>query len=281
MQKLALPPLALFLALTQTPFARAQLTVLPPSSLYDGIGVQPIGGNQGAAHWENASTLGAYRNATGNPLGLTWQTTMHSDFASGLDNLENNAGTLRAIFLGASNSSGNDFGYTLSGAPEGPDSFTLMSGLGATNLPSPAAFGNFADFSFSIGEPVQSFDFWLNCDDGVYSSFQPAASGAVKWASTPLYVSTWLQSLNGGLGAYADVATFLLCIEETNTNPAPGAPADEFVFALQVYVAEGGPLTPVPEPATYGLLGTLGLLGLAFHRRRCASRRALLARAIL
>jgi hypothetical protein len=39
------------------------------------------------------------------------------------------------------------------------------------------------------------------------------------------------------------------------------------MFALQFFGPDGKPFTPVPEPATYGLIGAAALLGLVAARR--------------
>ncbi len=259
-------------ALAQAPFAFAQLAPLPPSSLLDGIFVQPIGSNQGAAHWENPACIGAYLNATHNPLGLSWQTTMHSDFAQALNNLEDHGGLLRAIFLGTAHSHGEDFGYSRSGAPHASDSYTLIENLSAPSPTNLAAFGNFADIEFTIPDSISSFDFWLNRADGAYTFLQPGLgsplpAGNLRWSAAPIYASTWVQSLNGGLGGHTDVATHLVTIDA-----GPGSSSDAFVMALQVHPSSGGPLTPVPEPSTYGLFSAVAVLGLALRRRFRADR---------
>ncbi len=193
-------------------------------------------------------------------------------------------GTLRAIFLGESAGWLNDFGYTRSGNYTS-GAYTVFSDIQAVT-PANINFGDHVDINFGVGDDVSVFDFWLNgvgamgSDNsaglgtgagGVYTAFHPTNStpyfaGQVKWAFPPLAVNTWVQALNSGAGGYADVYTYLLGWEDTRLNQDDGDNND-FMIALQFYRADGTPFTPVPEPATYGAIGALALVGLIVRRR--------------
>jgi len=265
--------------------AFAQLAMLPPPSSSDGASVSGIGVNAGATHWENTSTLGHYRIASDVdvplPSGLTWASSAPSVIATNLATIGAQGGTVRSIFTGESAGWLNDFGYSRSGLPTGPESFTVFSDIQALP-PATVAFGDHVDISFIPGDPTASFDFWLNASDsfdasnptptangGVYTVLHPTVPGHVRFAQSPLLVSTWVPATM----SYQNVATYLISIEDWRLNGSqPDTDTTDFIFALQFFDNTGTPIgeTPVPEPSTYGLMGAVGLLGIAAWRRKKA-----------
>jgi len=276
--------------------AFAQLNPLPPPSLVDGIPVQSEGVNGGVTHWDNPSTLGGYKvvstssgdapitSPTYNPAGLTFASTIPSVVTSIMNAINTNAGVVRTIFVGESAGWQNDLGYTYSGNPQGPGSFTTFPNIQVNPTPATVAFGDFFDVPLAIGR-ASTFDLWLNGvgdfgttnptpptqNGGVYTAFHPSNSapfigaGNVMWAQSPLMVSTFVPALGG----YQDVATYLLTFEDWRLDRGSDRDYSDAVVALQFFNSAGIPFgpTPVPEPSTYGLFAAIGAIGLIALRR--------------
>lgn len=275
--------------------AFAQLSPLPPSSILDGVVVNNIGVNAGAANWEDPTDLKAYKfesddnlgvpnpGTPDNVLGLMWGSS--SLMALDLRNKVNaEGGTIRAIFLGESAGWLNDFGYTRSGNPAGAGSYSVFNDIQSVS-PANIFFGQYIDIKFAIGGAA-NFDFWLNGSNsfnttntafggGVYTAFNPSnsvpynAPGNVSWTIKPILVNTYINATIG----YAEVPTFLVGFEDL--NPSNGwfdNDQNDFMFAVQFLKSDGTPFTPVPEPSTYGLIGAVALLGLVAHRRLKAKK---------
>lgn len=281
---------------------RGQLATLPPSSSTDGIPVLGLGINAGSSHWESASTLGAYRFASDdtlatpnmgspdNALGLSWAPIPPPSFTSAMQDLNRRGGTLRMIFLGESASWLNDFGYTYSGDPSGPNSFTAFRNISAVSPGNTISFGDHLDLPLLHGD-AETLDFWFNAVGaqgpttpaatnfgGVYTVLHPANStpalpiSASAWAQRSLLVNTWIPALRN----YVDVPTFLVGLEDWRTDRGSDMDNNDFLFAFQVFAVSGGSegleipslSSPVPEPSTYGILGACGLMGLAIWRQR-------------
>lgn len=275
--------------------AQAQLATIPPPSSTDGVPVQNIGVNAGATHWDNPSTLGAYKlsgdtfqdpiapGTADSHLGLVWAKGVNSAAMSNKAAINAGGGTIRAIALvGESAGWQNDFGYTYSGNPAGPGSFSVLNNIQTTGPSPTASYGQYVDVLLERGEAA-TFDFWLNGSDsftaanppgpttngGVYSIFNQASSlpflegGNALWAQSAILVNTWVPAL----GAYADVATYLVTIEDWRLDRGADRDYSDLRIALQFYNANGLPFGPVPEPSTYGLIGASALLGLVAYRR--------------
>lgn len=279
--------------------AFAQLSPLPPSSTTDGVSVKSIGLNAGATHWESASTLGAYRFASDgtltdpntqspdNALGLNWASNVNLSAFTILNTINAQGGTVRAIFTGESAGWLNAFGYTYSGNPQGPDSFTVLKNIQSVPPTANTFFGDYVDINLAPGA-ASTFDFWLdgvgsNGPDvvasntefgGVYTAIRASnstpylLSGNVRWAQSPLMVNTWVPAL----GAYANVGTYLVSVEDWRLDRGTDGDYNDFMFALQFFSKDGTPFTPVPEPSTYGLIGAVALLGLVARRRFVAKK---------
>jgi hypothetical protein len=278
----------------------AQLSSLPPPSTSDGVSVEAIGPNAGATHWENPSTLAAYRVASdatsgptpGNPdsvLGLNWGAMAPGQVWAIMNSINTSGGTIRGIFTGETAGWYNDFGYTYDGSPLAPgsESYTVFSN---TQFVGPATinFGDHIDVSLVAGE-ASSFDFWLNATDsfnstnptppttngGVYTAFRPnnsspwIAPGNVRWTQSALMVNTWIESTS----SYQDVATYLVAFEDWRLDRGADNDYSDFILAVQFFDTNGNPFgdNPVPEPSTYGLMGAIGLLGLVAWKRRKAA----------
>jgi hypothetical protein len=280
-------------ALTGSAFA--QLSTLPPMSTTDGVAVQPIGLNAGPTHWENPATLGAFKFASDDnfaapdPVSLGWTIAPPGSIMSHINSIDADGGTIRAIFTGESAGWLNDFGYTYDGNPaSATQSFTVFKDIQAANTGNGSVninFGDYIDVGFLQSDSAANFDFWLNGVGefglntptptqlgGVYTAIHPTNStpyvaGQVLWAPSPIFVNTWVQALNGGLGGYTDVATYLVGFDDWRLDRGSDADDNDFMFALQFYRADGTPFTPIPEPSTYGLIGAVALVGLIARRR--------------
>jgi hypothetical protein len=272
--------------------AFAQLSVLPPPSSADGTLLQSAGVNAGATHWGNPSNLGAYQidsstsgkavitSPTYNPSGLTFAPTVPTAVTSIINSLNVTGGTVRAIFVGESAGWKNDFGYTYTGNPAGPGSFTVLQNDQVNPAPANVAFGDHIDVLLGKGQ-ASSFDLWLNgVGDGgsapsqyggVYTAFNPAnsmpyvQSGNVLWAQSALSVSTFVPAL----GTYANVSTYLVGFEDWRLDRGSDQDFSDLVLAVQFFDVNGQALTDpaVPEPSTYGLIGAAALLGMIVIRR--------------
>jgi hypothetical protein len=282
--------------------AFAQLYPLPPSSVTDGIPVRAKGINGGITHWDDPSGLAAYRFASdgnlgipnmGSPdnvLGLRWAASAPASFVA--TRTDPDSTTFRAIFLGESAGWQNDFGYTFSGDPQGPDSFSVFRNISAVDPGSTLNFGDHVDIHLLPGEN-ETFDFWFNAVGdfgtsnptpptqfgGVYTVFNPEnstpyiAPGNVRWAQSPLMVSTWIPAFQ----SYVDYPTYLVGIEDWRLDRGADNDGNDFVFAIQVFQSSGGSLGagapppvgvgPIPESMTLGVAG--GSLLAALASRRC------------
>jgi len=271
--------------------AQAQLSTNPPSSSTDGVVVSHLTGlnpNLGLTHWENTSTLAGYKyigdltsihiGTPDNKLGLNWGLS-NSNVSAALAKLNLKGGSVRVIFTGEDAGWTDSLGYTYTGnATSTGSSFTLFDSI-QSNGPSTINtwFGDSADISLNIGA-ASTFDFWYSAAGtdgsgpypspspygGVYSMFNSPSN--VRFADSPLWVNTWISATS----SYENVATYLVSFEDWNVKNVPNSSLIDYsdaMFALQFFGPDGKPFTPVPEPATYGLIGAAALLGLVAVRR--------------
>jgi hypothetical protein len=245
---------------------RAQLTPPPPSSLLDGILIST--GAINLPSWQS-SVLANYQLTPGNPFqtpsagstdiyGNVWTSA-----APDKNVLNQQAGTLRLVFLGTATKWDGAIGYTYSGSPAAPGTYSLAQ------LADTLSFGNCADINLGVGEPA-SFDLWLSGGDNTFCLFQPgnslptSSNGSVLWTRDPLLVSTYSASDQ----TFENVATWIASVSEQPANPAN--PPLDYRVAVQFFYSEGHFVDPVPEPSTYGLASALVLGALVLRRCRRA-----------
>ena len=201
-------------------------------------------------------------------------------------------GTVKAIFLGETAASLNDFGY-IRYNPATPD-FTNPANYVALstdidNNTNGLASGYETLVHYNGGTKV---DFWLNNpapfnpgQGGAYFSFILDGSTTtsfttpndltlhIKYATYNVLTEYW----NGSAFVQGLVPTLVVAFEDLSALPGSGnnapTPADgdytDFIFAFQFL-----PNQAVPEPSTYGLMGAAALLGLVGYRRFKASKKA-------
>lgn len=263
----------------------AQLTPLPPASSTEGVAVQHIGSNGGATHWDSTSSLGAFKsfsltdgaaNIGTNSLGLNFNASQPSAVQTNLSTVLSSGGTVRAVFLSESAMWRDSFGYSRDGNAAGTQSYTVFAAAEAnpTSATDNVVFGDYVDVNFAAGAN-KAFDFWLSApgfgdsNGGVFTMFDPSKSssytapGNVFWAQNSIAANTYVPST----GAYADVQTYLVSFEDWRLDRGSDRDYSDFVVGLQFFSPTGTPLTPVPEPSTYSLIGASALLGLALFRR--------------
>ena len=272
---------ALAAVLTGTGYA--QMNPLPPPSSTDGVFIQSIGANAGTGHWDNPSGIASFKmvsttdgaapltSSTYNPQGVPFAATMPAALQTRLATLNTKGGIIRTIFLGESAGWLDSFGYTYSGAFNGPDAYTAFAKTEANpaaTSPVNVNFGDYFDINLAAGAAT-TFDFWFQGEDmtsgGDYTLLHPAnsvpPSNGAMWAQRPLVANTWNTTLN----SYVDISTYVVGLEDWL-----GGDKDftDGMYAFQFYTPTGAPdIVPVPEPATYGLIGVAALLGLIALRR--------------
>lgn len=274
-----------FLLLAAPCVLSAQILVLPPGSSFDGVFTHHEDKNKGKTHWDNPSTLGAYKisgrgyapsldpRTVDSRLGLRWTTSAPTAVSNLLQTLNQSGGILRVIFLGESAGWKNDFGYTYSGSVQGPGSYTVWK-----NIQSDGGFGNihygdYFDVTFSSGD-LETFDLWFNTGDGHFRQHRSQGSGVYTlfhnpsaqslWAESSLSVNTWVPAQS----SYQFIDTFLVSYED---QPLRGGCSDadynDFRIALQFFNTNGTAAASIPEPSTWALILGSGALGFAFFRK--------------
>lgn len=280
--------------------AFAQFSSLPPSSTLDGITVKSIGLNAGTSHWESSSSIGAYAvssdgysdpvnaNSPDSHLGLSWQQGAPLAASSARTALTTNGGVLRVILLGETAEWLNDFGYTYTGKPVGPQSYTVLQNIQSVGSGANLHFGDYIDIPLIAGDAAH-FDLWYNSigetgldapgiktgRGGIYTAFTPSngdpssTADQFLWASRSLKVNTWIPSLN----TYMGVDTYMLGIEDWRIATGSDRDYSDLRIALQFFDANGTPLAAaIPEPAHYGLLlGAFAAAGIVLLRRHVAT----------
>lgn len=275
----------------------AQLVQLPPPSSDDGVLKSSKGANAGVAHWDSPSGLAAYAYASdanlptpnmGAPddvLGLHWDSSSPSYISRARSQLAVGGGTVRAIFLGESAGWRDDFGYVYGSLANGGRAYTVFSDISAVGPCSNIGFGDYIDIALEA-EEVATFDFWFNAAGGnecflpfwkrgntyaggVYTVFDRSNSdpylpeSALRWSQAPVMASTWIEATR----SYMNVPTYLVGVEDWRLDRGSDRDGNDFMFALQFFGRDGTPFSPVPEPSTYGLLGSTALLALGWFRR--------------
>jgi hypothetical protein len=265
----------------------AQMTTLPPASSTDGVLIQHIGVNAGATHWEAPLGINSFRidsttdgtakitTVAYNPIGLPFSTALPGGLQDTLNTVNLKGGIMRTIFLADSATWNDSLGYTYTGAFAGPQSYTAFAKMDVNPVTATSVkFGDYFDVSLLPGT-ASKFDLWYQGENstngGDYTLFHPAnssnavAPGNALWGQKSLLTNTW----NATLGAYVDITTYVVGLEDWRLDRGSDHDYSDSVFALQFYTLTGAPdLQVVPEPATYGLFGVAALLGLVALRRR-------------
>lgn len=267
----------------------AQMTTLPPASSTDGVLINPIGLNAGATHWDAPSGINSFKvdsltkgtagitTVAYNPIGLPFSTSMPWTVQANLDTMNAKGGIIRTIFLADSASWHDSLGYTYSGNFAGPQSFTTFGQMEvnpASVNPVNVKFGDYFDVSLLPGT-ASKFDLWFQGENatygGDYTLFHPSnssvniAPGNALWGQQSLLTNTW----NATLGAYVDITTYVVGLEDWRLDRGSDHDYSDAVIAFQFYTLTGAPAPQVvPEPAAYGLVGAAALLGLVALRRR-------------
>jgi len=275
----------------------AQQLTLPPASSSDNVVPKPLGVNSGTDRWESQTTLYPYAisgddyqnplhpGSTDQELGLKWNYAVPASLSSDRQRINATGGTVRAIFVGETAGWLDDFGYTYSGHPSGPKSFTAWQQIQSYGSASNIKFGDFFDVALAPGQ-MANFDFWFSATGvfgprptsltelgGVYMAFNSSNSSSPTsqylWAGSSIPVNTWIPSLSSA----APVATYLAGVEDWRIDRGSDRDYNDFVFALQFYNPDGSPLTVVPEPGTWAAIA--GVLALSFALlNRYRSRRS-------
>jgi hypothetical protein len=265
---------------------RAQQLTLPPSSSLDGVVIKTGGVNGGVDHWGSSATLGAYKISgdgyqeplhpgfNDQKLGLVWNNTAPDSLIADRQRINTTGGSVRAIFVGETAGWKNDFGYTYSGQPSGPRSFTAWDQIQSFGPTLNIEFGDYFDVPLAPGE-MTNFDFWFSATGvfgprpttptdlgGVYTAFNPARSSVPTdqflWAGSNISVNTWIPTTFTS----APVATYLIGIEDWRLDRGSDRDYNDFLFALQFFNTDGTPLTGVPEPGRWAAIA--GALAFAY-----------------
>ena len=266
---------------------RSQQIALPPSSLQDGVIIHSAGINAGPRYWSSRTSLGAYRisgdgyqsplhpGVADSQLRLIWTTIAPASLTYARQSLNNTGGLLRVIFIGETAGWLNDFGYTYSGNPTGPEAFTAWSQIQSYGGKPNIKFGDHFDLSLAPGQ-MADFDFWFNATGvfgsrptsltelgGVYTAFNPQHSSVntsqFLWANSSISVNTWIPSLSTSV----PIITYLVGIEDWRIDRGADRDYNDLVFALQFLKADGSSAsTAIPEPVTWTIL--TGLLALGY-----------------
>jgi hypothetical protein len=170
-------------------------------------------------------------------------------------------------FIGKTAGWFNDFGINLGGSNgSGTGAYTLWSSIDNGTPP----IGDQYSITVPDDSPLMSLDFWLNSNapgnGGTYSVFFPGSSVPFNTGMNHSAYGRLFDVFDDGAGASRSVLVF--AIEDWREFDADFT---DMFFAVEIYDREGDPQFATPEPSTYGLIGSLLLLGLAVFRR---SRRA-------
>ena len=269
----------------------AQVLSLPSSSSQDGVMIKPVGANGAIDLWASSASLGAYQisgddyqkplhpGSADQELGLTWSYTPPVSLSSARYSINASGGTVRVVFVGETAGWLNDFGYTYSGVPSGPKSFTTWEQIQSFGPAPNIKFGDYFDVNLAPGQ-MGSFDFWFSATGvfgprptsltdlgGVYTAFNSSASSSATpqylWSAGSIGVNTWIPSMS----AAAPVDTYLAAIEDWRIDRGSDRDYNDFLFALQFYNSDGTPFSAVPEPGTWAAIAGVLAFGFVMVRR--------------
>lgn len=187
---------------------------------------------------------------------------------------------MRVIFLGETAGWLNDFGYTYSGNPTGPGSYTAWTDIQSNGCDRNITFGDHFDLSLAAGE-MEGLDLWFkasgswqknrcgsNYTGGLYTLFNsPGADGGPSqflWADRSINVNTWNPLLNDS----ALIDTYLISLEDWRLDRGADDDYNDFRFALQLLNADSTALANIPEPREYAAFFGLAVLTWAFLQKR-------------
>jgi hypothetical protein len=170
----------------------AQSSSLPPPSTDDGIVVQEYASSINNPNWASTA-LYDYRVASDNAFVAPMRPCSYDSYGRywtlegpSSEQLKAGGGSVRVIFLGAQNET-SSIGYSYSGNPPGPNSYTVASLQGPSYL-NALSFGDSFTVPLSIGD-AQNFNLWYGTvngfcrllDRGAQSPSSP--TGNVVWTS--------------------------------------------------------------------------------------------------
>ena len=175
-------------------------------------------------------------------------------------------GTVNVTYIGKTAGWDNTLLYANSSAPTAYVPLVTKIGAATTDLHS----GYQTEVSYAAGT---SLEFWLNSggasnQGGLFSAFGSAnlfagsdTTSHVRW-STRDVTTTYFD---GSAWVTTEVPTLLIGFEDTRKGVSfYDGDFNDLVLAFQFLPSQS---VPVPEPATYGLIGAVGLLGLVSLRR--------------
>jgi hypothetical protein len=279
--------------------AYAQQLILPPSSLSIGAPVNTAGMNNTDDRWNSGTSLGAYRVAgdgfqdplvAGSPdnhLGLDWNAAPSVNLTANQKQLSTAGGFMRVIFVGESAGWLNDFGFTYSGNPVGPGTYTIWSQIQSVGPAKNMQYGDYVDIPIAPGN--KDFDLWFSATGkfgsrptaptelgGIYTAFNPSNSSVYTpqylWAASAIAVDTWIPAESKPVF----VPTFLASIEDWRIDRGSDQDYSDFRFALQFLDSNGEPLAVIPEPSSWALVAGSLAFGFVFIRKFYLGSRRLL-----